>query len=302
MMAETFAAVVADRRRFRGRGEQEATAWLYAIARHCYSDWLRHARVERRALARLGLDPPQLTDAQLERIDELAAPRRCVRGWPSSLTRSLRTIAPRCSCGSSTSAPTRTWQPAWASASRPPGRGSRERCARPGLVADIDGAPAWRLERNTLGTREYCARLGDARGPANPVNASTSADVGRASAPTACISRRGRFDWAAQALRLRPGQKGVPGFDRWDYKRRPPRTLLLGVARASGLVTRVTVTGAGAPRELRPAPNGAFALPLPVSVDPKDLRLTVRLKDGTTQRGRSGHGIVEDPVPSRRPR
>lgn len=72
LMAETFAAVVADRRRFRGRGEQEATAWLYAIARHRYSDWLRHARVERRALARLGLDPPQLTDAQLERIDELA--------------------------------------------------------------------------------------------------------------------------------------------------------------------------------------------------------------------------------------
>ncbi len=72
LMAETFAAAVADRRRFRGSSDEEATAWLYGIARHRYSDWLRHAHVERKALSRLGLDPPQLTDAELERIDELA--------------------------------------------------------------------------------------------------------------------------------------------------------------------------------------------------------------------------------------
>ncbi len=174
--------------------------------------------------------------------------------------------------------------------------------ARPGLVTDIDGAPAWRLARYELGSRQYCARLGDARGPADRAKAATSANGGRASTPTACISRRDDVDWAAQALRLRPGQKGVPGFDRWDYKRRPPRTVLLGVARASGLITRVTVTGAGAPRELTPAPNGTFALLLAVSVDPRDLRISVRLKDGSTQQGRPGHGIVSDIVPSRRPR
>lgn len=72
LMAETFAAVVADRDSFRGSGEEQATAWLYSIARHRYSDWLRHARVERKALSRLGLDPPQLSDAALQRVDELA--------------------------------------------------------------------------------------------------------------------------------------------------------------------------------------------------------------------------------------
>jgi RNA polymerase sigma factor (sigma-70 family) len=72
LMAETFAAVVADRRRCRASTPEEALAWLYGIARNRYSDWLRHARVERRALTRLGLDPPQLSDAELERIDDLA--------------------------------------------------------------------------------------------------------------------------------------------------------------------------------------------------------------------------------------
>ena len=72
LMAETFAAVVAGRARFRGSGDEAAAAWLYGIARNRLSDWLRHARVERRALSRLGLEPPQLSDAELERIDELA--------------------------------------------------------------------------------------------------------------------------------------------------------------------------------------------------------------------------------------
>ncbi len=174
--------------------------------------------------------------------------------------------------------------------------------ARPGLVPDIDGAPAWRLDRYVLGTRQYCAHLADARGPSDRFKASTSAGGGRASVPTACIARRANFDWAARALRLRPGQTGRRGFDRWDYKRRPPRTLLLGVARAAGTITRVTVTGAGAPRVLTPGVNGTFALLLPASVDPNDLRLAVRLKDGTTQHGRPGHGITPDLVVSRRPR
>ena len=72
LMAETFAAAVADRGRFRGSSDEEAVAWLYAIARHRHSDWLRRGRVERRALSRLGLEPPQLSDAEIERIDELA--------------------------------------------------------------------------------------------------------------------------------------------------------------------------------------------------------------------------------------
>ena len=174
--------------------------------------------------------------------------------------------------------------------------------ARPGLVPDLFGAPAWRLLRFELGTRQYCARLGDARRPIDRFNSSTGPNGGGSSLPTTCISRRDGFAWAARALRVRSGQRGAPGFDRWHYTGRAPRTILLGVARASDLVTRVTVTGAGAPRVLTPTSNGTFALVLPASVDPDTLRLSVRLKDGTMQRGRSGHGVVPDLVVSRRPR
>jgi RNA polymerase sigma factor (sigma-70 family) len=69
LMAETFAAAVADRRTFRG---EDAGAWLYGIARHQLLQWYRRAGVERRALARLGLDPPGLTDGEYERIEELS--------------------------------------------------------------------------------------------------------------------------------------------------------------------------------------------------------------------------------------
>jgi RNA polymerase sigma factor (sigma-70 family) len=69
LMAETFASAVADRRKFRG---DDASAWLYGIARHRLLQWYRRAGVERRALARLGLDPPGLTDDEYERIEELS--------------------------------------------------------------------------------------------------------------------------------------------------------------------------------------------------------------------------------------
>jgi RNA polymerase sigma factor (sigma-70 family) len=70
LMAETFAAAVADRHAF--RGIDGGDAWLYGIARHQLSGWYRRARVERRMLAALGLDPPGLSDAEYERIEELS--------------------------------------------------------------------------------------------------------------------------------------------------------------------------------------------------------------------------------------
>ena len=69
LMAETFAAAVADRRSFRGDAPE---AWLYGIARHQLSGWYRKAAVERKALKRLGLEPPHLTDVEYERVEELA--------------------------------------------------------------------------------------------------------------------------------------------------------------------------------------------------------------------------------------
>ena len=46
LVAETFAAGFADRRRFRGDGDADAMAWLYAIARHRLADYSRRGRLE----------------------------------------------------------------------------------------------------------------------------------------------------------------------------------------------------------------------------------------------------------------
>lgn len=72
LVAETFAAGFADRRRFRGDNDGEALAWLYGIARHRLTDYLRRGTVERRALQRLGFQRRPLSEAEYERIEELA--------------------------------------------------------------------------------------------------------------------------------------------------------------------------------------------------------------------------------------
>jgi hypothetical protein len=71
-VAETFAAGFADRRRFRGDNDGEARAWLYGIARHRLTDYLRRGTVERRALQRIGFQWRPLSEAEYERIEELA--------------------------------------------------------------------------------------------------------------------------------------------------------------------------------------------------------------------------------------
>jgi RNA polymerase sigma factor (sigma-70 family) len=72
LLAETFASAFKDRRSFRG---DDPLAWLYGIARHQLADYFRRGRVERRALARLGVQRRALTDAEYDRIEELAGSR-----------------------------------------------------------------------------------------------------------------------------------------------------------------------------------------------------------------------------------
>jgi RNA polymerase sigma-70 factor (ECF subfamily) len=93
LMAETFATAVLEASRFRGGGsDDEVTkaAWLYAIARHQLSGWLRRARVERRALTHLGLQAPVLSDAELERVVELAD----TAGLRADISASLGRLSP----------------------------------------------------------------------------------------------------------------------------------------------------------------------------------------------------------------
>jgi RNA polymerase sigma factor (sigma-70 family) len=72
LMAETFAQAFASRRRYRGTSEAEAAAWIYGIARHQLSHYLRRGSAEQKALRRLGLQVPALDDSDQGRIEELA--------------------------------------------------------------------------------------------------------------------------------------------------------------------------------------------------------------------------------------
>jgi RNA polymerase sigma factor (sigma-70 family) len=72
LTSETFALAFERRHQFRGSTPEEEQGWLFAIARSQISAFWRHAEVEQRALARLGLDPISMTSHGIERIEELA--------------------------------------------------------------------------------------------------------------------------------------------------------------------------------------------------------------------------------------
>jgi RNA polymerase sigma-70 factor (ECF subfamily) len=72
LTAETFASAFQSRRRFRGRSDDEAAAWLFGIARHQLSHYVRRGVAERRAVDRLGIQLPAIAEPDHERIVELA--------------------------------------------------------------------------------------------------------------------------------------------------------------------------------------------------------------------------------------
>ena len=70
LTAETFAAALAGRRRYRPE-LGSPTAWLYGIASHQLAYSQRRAAAERRARRRLGMERIELLDADIERINAL---------------------------------------------------------------------------------------------------------------------------------------------------------------------------------------------------------------------------------------
>jgi RNA polymerase sigma-70 factor (ECF subfamily) len=72
LTAETFAQAYLRRGRFRGETEDDAVAWLYGIARKQLAMFFRRGSAERRALARLGVERPELTPEEHARIESLA--------------------------------------------------------------------------------------------------------------------------------------------------------------------------------------------------------------------------------------
>jgi RNA polymerase sigma factor (sigma-70 family) len=72
LTAEAFAVAFLKRSRFRGKTQAEAEAWLYKIATTQIIRYRRRGVAEQKATRRLGLSIPQLDDADIERIHDLA--------------------------------------------------------------------------------------------------------------------------------------------------------------------------------------------------------------------------------------
>ena len=72
LLSETFAIALERRRQFRGASAEQEQGWLFSIARSELSHYWRDGRVERNALARLGVPRPDLSDPEIERIEDLA--------------------------------------------------------------------------------------------------------------------------------------------------------------------------------------------------------------------------------------
>lgn len=75
LMAETFAAAFAARRRYRP-GPVPARGWLFGIANHKVADAGRRRSREHRALRRLGLERVVVDDERLEQVEELVDAQR----------------------------------------------------------------------------------------------------------------------------------------------------------------------------------------------------------------------------------
>jgi RNA polymerase sigma-70 factor (ECF subfamily) len=70
LAGEVFAAALASATRF-DPALGSARAWLFGIARHELADTWERGRVENRARRRLGIEPLELSDEAIERIEQL---------------------------------------------------------------------------------------------------------------------------------------------------------------------------------------------------------------------------------------
>jgi RNA polymerase sigma factor (sigma-70 family) len=73
LLGDTFLAAFANRERCRAVEVEQRAAWLYKIALHKLADHFRRGAGERRALLRVGEGLRALSDAEYERIEQLAA-------------------------------------------------------------------------------------------------------------------------------------------------------------------------------------------------------------------------------------
>src|SRR6478609_8451620 len=72
VVGEAFATAFERRAKFRGETRDEAVGWLYAICRTVLNHQFRREGAERRALSRLGVEPPVMGEDERRRVEDLA--------------------------------------------------------------------------------------------------------------------------------------------------------------------------------------------------------------------------------------
>jgi RNA polymerase sigma-70 factor (ECF subfamily) len=72
LTAETFALALGRWRRLGGLTVEQQRAWLFTVARRQLSHYLRRARVERRAIERLGMQLPVVSEDDVAQIQSRA--------------------------------------------------------------------------------------------------------------------------------------------------------------------------------------------------------------------------------------
>jgi RNA polymerase sigma factor (sigma-70 family) len=78
LTAEVFASIIVAARRYRPQTET-AIPWVLGIARNVLGSSRRRGRVEDRARQRLGFEPIEVEDSDLERTEEIAGQGRITR-------------------------------------------------------------------------------------------------------------------------------------------------------------------------------------------------------------------------------
>jgi RNA polymerase sigma-70 factor (ECF subfamily) len=76
LMADAFTTALERREQFRGGSEEELSGWLWRIAQSVLRDHERRSEAARRGARRLGAERRALSDAEIERIEELASTER----------------------------------------------------------------------------------------------------------------------------------------------------------------------------------------------------------------------------------
>jgi RNA polymerase sigma factor (sigma-70 family) len=93
LWSESFAQAILSKRRYRGTTDAEAAAWLYGIAKNQLLHYYRRGSAEQRAVARLGMQRPQVTaqiEADLVRRAGLDAIREDLAQAVAALSRDVR--------------------------------------------------------------------------------------------------------------------------------------------------------------------------------------------------------------------